>query len=59
MPLTVFFDADLRDMSWMDASRHFTGKKDVWSRSGQVPVLKTLIVGLNIFDITPTAMWTL
>lgn len=60
MTLTVLFGADLRDMFWMGQMRsnHLTGRKDVRTRFGPASVSKMLTVGLHIFDVIPTPMWT-
>lgn len=55
LTLTGLFDADLRNMLWMEwmLSCHLAGRKDVRTRPGPVPVSKTLPVGLDIFDFIP------
>lgn len=60
MTLIGLIYADLRDKLWVVqmGSRHLNGRKDVQTRFGPVLVSKTLIIGLEIFDIISTHMWT-
>lgn len=60
MKLAGLFDAGLKNifcMCWA-LSRHLTGTRDVQNRVSQAPVLKTLAVCLDIFDVIQTYMWT-
>lgn len=61
MMLTGLYHADLRDMlrAVRMLSRHLTGRKDVQTRFGSVPVSKLLTVGLEIFDVIRKPVWTL
>lgn len=38
---------------------HLTRRKNVRTRYGPAPVSKTLNIGLCLFDVIPTHMWTL
>lgn len=49
---------DILMMEWTQSS-HFTDRKDKQTRFGAAPVLETMNVGLNVFDVIPTPMWSL
>lgn len=60
IPVTGFSDADFRDMSWMGRtwSGQMSRRKDLRTRLGPAPVLKTLRVVIDLFRVIPTHMMT-
>lgn len=61
MKLTGLLNEDLRDILWSRrmGECHFTGSKDMHTRFSPAAVSKSLTIGLDIFDVTPTHMCTL